>query len=64
MKYIILETHGGAEYTIVVMDEEGNNKVFDNLEEARKEAKECQNGLIVEINENNRTTEKTYFHQK
>lgn len=51
MKYIILETYGGADYAIVVMDEDGNNKVFDSLEEAKKEASECQSGLVVEINE-------------
>lgn len=49
MRYIVLETHGGPEYAIVVMDEDGNNKVFDNLEDARKEADECQAGIVVEI---------------
>lgn len=49
MRYIVLETHGGPEYAIVVTDEDGNNKVFGNLEEAQKEADECQEGVVVEV---------------
>ncbi|WP_262714150.1 hypothetical protein [Mucilaginibacter rubeus] len=32
--YIIIKTHGGAEYAAIVTDFEGNNKVFDNMEDA------------------------------
>jgi hypothetical protein len=49
MSYIILESHGGAEYTIVCTDENGNNLVFDTREEAEAEAAQCQDGVIVEL---------------
>jgi hypothetical protein len=47
--YIVLETHGGAEYAIVVQNEEGENKVFLSYELACKEAANCQNGIVVEV---------------
>lgn len=47
--YIVLECHGGPEYAIVVTDEDGNNKVFTSYSEAKKEADQCQDGLVVEI---------------
>jgi hypothetical protein len=49
MSYIIIETHGGAEYAIIVTDPDGNNLVFETLEEAENEANDCQDGLIVEL---------------
>lgn len=49
MSYVVIETFGGAEYAIIVTDEEGNNSVFDTLEEAQNEADECQGGMVVEI---------------
>lgn len=49
MSYIVIETFGGAEYAIIVTDEEGNNLVFDTIDEAQDEADECQGGLVVEI---------------
>lgn len=50
MKYIVLETHGGAEYAAIVTNEDdGANKVFDTREEAQKEADECQDGVVVEL---------------
>lgn len=49
MSYIVIETFGGADYAIIVTDEEGNNMVFDTLEEAQDEADECQGGMVVEI---------------
>jgi hypothetical protein len=48
-RYIVLETHGGPEYTIVCMDESGNNLVFETREEAETEAADCQDGIVVEI---------------
>jgi hypothetical protein len=50
MTYIVLETFGGPEYTIIVTDEEGNNMVFSTVELAQAEADNCQNGLVVQIN--------------
>ncbi len=49
MYYIVIETHGGPEHAIIVTDEDGNNKVFENREAAQEEANDCQNGMIVEI---------------
>jgi predicted Fe-Mo cluster-binding NifX family protein len=49
MSYIVIETHGGAEYATIVTDENGENKVFDVFEEAEKEAEECQEGRIIQI---------------
>ena len=47
--FIVIEAHGGAEYAIVVTDEDGNNKVFETEEEALKEADNCQYGFVVEL---------------
>ena len=49
MSYIIIETHGGAEYAIIVTDKDGNNLVFDTRDEAEKEADDCQAGVIVKL---------------
>ena len=49
MSYIELETFGGAEYTIVVSDENGQNKVFDDRDLAEAEAADCKDGIVVEI---------------
>lgn len=49
MSYIIIETHGGPEYAIIVMDTDGNNLVFATLEKAEKEASDCQDALVIEI---------------
>lgn len=49
MSYIIIEKFGGADYAIVCTDENGNNKVFDTVEEAEIEANECQDGIVIEI---------------
>ena len=49
MSYIIIEKHGGPEYAIIVMDTEGNNLVFDDLEEAEAEAADCQDGVVIEL---------------
>jgi hypothetical protein len=48
-QYIVLELHGGPEYATIVTDEDGNNRVFDNREDAETEAADCQDGLVVEI---------------
>jgi hypothetical protein len=49
MAYIVIEAFGGAEYATIVMDEDGNNKIFDTEEEAQQEADDCQDGLVVSI---------------
>jgi hypothetical protein len=49
MEYIVIETHGGAEYAIIVTNQEGNNLVFDSREEAEAEAADCQDGIVVEL---------------
>jgi len=47
--YIVIEMHGGPEYAIICMDTDGNNKVFDNIEDATKEAENCQDGFVLEV---------------
>jgi hypothetical protein len=49
MSYIVIETHGGPEYAIIVTDQDGNNLVFDSQEEAESEAADCQDGVVVEL---------------
>jgi hypothetical protein len=49
MSYILIETHGGAEYAIIITGPDGNNLVFENLAEAEQEAADCQDGMVVEI---------------
>lgn len=47
--YIVIETHGGAEYATIVTNEDGSNKVFDHWKEAHNEADDCQDGLVIGI---------------
>jgi len=47
--YIVLETFGGPEYTSIVTNEDGINKVFLTKAEAEIEASDCQDGIVVEI---------------
>jgi len=49
MNYIIIETHAGPEYAIIVTDTDGNNLVFDERSKAEKKAADCQAGVIVEL---------------
>jgi hypothetical protein len=49
MSYIVIEMLGGPEYAIIATDTDGNNLVFENREDAEKEAKDCQDGVIVEL---------------
>ena len=48
-EYLVLELHGGAEYASIVTDEDGNNRVFDNREDAEAEANDCQDGLVINL---------------
>lgn len=47
--YIVIETHGGAEYAIICANEDGTNKVFHTIEAAQAEADNCQDGVVVEL---------------
>lgn len=47
--FIVIENHGGPEYACIVMDEEGNNKVFSTEEDAQIEADDCQDGYVIEL---------------
>jgi len=49
MSYILIETHGGAEYAIIVTDQDGNNLVFENREDVEVEASNCQDGIVIEL---------------
>lgn len=49
MSFIVIETHGGAEYAIIITDQDGNNLVFDSREEAEQEAADCQYGIVIEL---------------
>lgn len=48
-QYLVLELHGDGQYAAIVTDEDGNNRVFDNREDAEAEASDCQDGLVVEL---------------
>lgn len=50
MAFIVIETHGGAEYAIIVTGQDGHNLVFDTPQEAQVEADDCQSGIVVELN--------------
>ncbi len=50
MQYLVIETHGGPEYAAIVTDTDGNNKVFDLLQDAEQEAADCQDGIVVPLN--------------
>ena len=49
MSYFVIEMHGGPEYAIIVTDTDGNNLVFERLEDAETVAEDCQDGLVIEI---------------
>lgn len=46
-RYVIIDDFNG--YINLVLDKNGNTKVFDTLQEAQDEAKECQNGMVVKL---------------
>ncbi len=45
--YIVIERRGCWEYANIVTDENGNNKLFDTLADANREASECQDGIVA-----------------
>lgn len=50
MSFIVIEMFGGPEYAIIVTDQSGNNFIFEMQDEAEKEAANCQDGLVVDLN--------------
>ena len=46
-RYVIIEDFNG--YISLCTNEEGEVMVFPSLEEAEKEANECQNGKIIKL---------------
>jgi hypothetical protein len=50
MPFIVIEKHGGPEYAAIVTNEDGENLVFYDEDSAQKEADDCQDGIIIEIN--------------
>ena len=49
MSFVVMETHGGPEYAVILTDENGVNKTFDSIEEAEQEADDCQDGIVIEL---------------
>lgn len=46
-RYVIIDDFNG--YINLVLDKDGNTKVFDTLQDAQDEAKKCQNGIVVKL---------------
>ena len=49
MAYIIIETFGGAEYSYICTNENGENIVFETKEDAEEYVQNCHEAIIVEI---------------
>jgi hypothetical protein len=47
MGYIIIETHGGPEYAIIITDQDGNNLVFDTFSEPRMRQMTARQELLL-----------------
>lgn len=54
--YIVIEKHGGWEYAAIVTNEDGENKLFDTLKEAQEEADDCQDGIVIPENDDEKET--------
>lgn len=50
MKYVIIENWENMPYPSLILDLEGNTKVFDTLIAAKNEANMCHEGIIVPLN--------------
>lgn len=48
-EYLVLKMHGSAEFVTICTDEEGNNLIFVNRRDAKEEASNCRDGLVIEI---------------
>lgn len=46
--YIVIETFDTT-FPSIICDEEGCPLLFDTIEEAKEEADECQDAIVVEI---------------
>ena len=46
MKYVVIEDFNGL-INLVVNPEDGMTKVFDNKADATAEAQDCQNGIVI-----------------
>lgn len=47
--YIVIEKYGGPKYAYIIMDEEGNNMLFDTFHEATIGAEQCQDAIVVKL---------------
>lgn len=48
--YIVIEKFN-PEWPTIVTDEEGKPKLFDSWQAASEEAEDCQDGIIVDLNQ-------------
>lgn len=49
MSSIVIEKLNGAEYAIIITNEEGVNRIFDDLADAEAEAADGQDGVGIEL---------------
>ena len=49
MKYVVIEDWENIGYPMLVTNEEGITKVFESEEDAKDEAEECHNGIVVAL---------------
>ena len=47
--YIVIELHGGPEYAVICINEQGENEVFETEKAAAKYTEYCQGAIIVEV---------------
>ena len=49
MTTTIIELHGGPEYAVICINEQGENEVFETEKAAAKYTEYCQGAIIVEV---------------
>lgn len=47
-RYVVIDDFNGI-INLVVDPEDGTTKVFNTYEEAKKEAEDCQNGIVINL---------------
>ena len=47
--FVVIENHGGANYAAICINENGENMVFSTESEAAEYAKDCQEGVVIEL---------------